>query len=569
MGKGGNVVSLAAFTLRDIRTSLLLLFAAVACVLLIACVNVANLLLTRALGRKREIAIRAAIGASRSRIIRQLLIESSVLSILGTGVGLLLACSLTGYLAANIPDAAWLPQSEQVHVDLRVFLFSFGLAVATGFLAGIFPAQHISRVDLANDLKDASRRNTPGRQQNSFRDALVVTEVALSLVLLVGAGLLTRSFEHLVAKDLGLRDHDTLVMKLSLPDSKYHERAQVSAFLKNLQNRLQSVPGIKDVGLSTCPLVSEPGYCPDTVFQIEGHPSPSGHLRDAEYKQVSPAFFRAAGVPLLAGRTFTERDGIGLDDKHPHSGQVIVDQAFARRFFPSENALEKNIELDWFVGNSPKQTLLKYEIIGVASDALERPDTVAQPVFYLPIFDGDSDDVNIVLHTVNAQAHVSTQAQSVIHQLDSDLAVFGVQTVGELVSSTIQSRTYIAGLFGAFAILAILLATVGLYGVVSSGVLQSRNEIAVRMAVGASAPHIFRMILLRGLRPTIAGVVAGIPCALIAVRFLQSLLFEIRPSDPLTFVAVTLLLVVCSSLASFLPARRAARIDPMAGLRSE
>jgi ABC-type antimicrobial peptide transport system permease subunit len=321
-------------------------------------------------------------------------------------------------------------------------------------------------------------------------------------------------------------------MRLSLPDSKYHERAHVSTFLKDLQNGLQAVPGVTDVGFSTCPLVSVPGFCPDTVFQIEGHPSPSGHLNDAEYKEVSPAFFRATGVPLLAGRTFTERDGIGLDDQRPHSGQVVVNRSFAQHFFPSENALGKYIELYWFIGNNPKQALVKYEIVGMVGDALERPDAATQPIFYLPIFDGDSDDINIVLHTADTGTRVSARAQSIIHRLDSDLAVFGVQTVDELVSDTIQGRRYMAGLFGAFAILAIVLATVGLYGVVSSGVLQRRNEIAVRIAVGASGTDIAKMILLRGFRPTIVGIVVGIPCALVAVRFLRSLLFEIRPSDP-------------------------------------
>lgn len=238
-----------------------------------------------------------------------------------------------------MPNAVWLPQSAQVHVDVRVFLFSLGLAVLTGLLAGFFPAHQISCVNLVNDLKDAGRSKTPARQQNWFRDVLVATEVALSLVLLIAAGLLMRSFEQLLSKDLGLRTSNTLVMRFSLPDSKYHERAQASAFLKNLQDRLQSVPGVKGVGFSSCPLISVPGFCPDTAFQIEGHPSPSGHLADAEYRQVSPGFFQAAGVPLLEGCTFTERDGIGLDDKNPHSGHVIVNRAFARQFFPSESAI--------------------------------------------------------------------------------------------------------------------------------------------------------------------------------------------------------------------------------------
>lgn len=377
--------------------------------------------------------------------------------------------------------------------------------------------------------------------------------------------------EHFRPKktDLGLRSGNTSVMRLSLPDSKYHEHTQVAVFLKNLRDRLQALPGILNAGMVSCPLVSVPGFCPDTVFEIEGHPSSSGHLTDAEYRQVSPEFFRAAGIPLSEGRTFTDRDEIGLDDKHPHSGQVIVNRAFARRFFPTENALGKHVELHWFVGNNAQPTSLKYEVISVAGDALERPDAAAEPIFYLPIFAGDSTDISIVLHMANAATGVSAQAESIIHQLDPDLAVFGVQTVSQLVNDTIRSRKYMTLLFGVFAMLAIVLATVGLYGVVSWGVLQRRNETALRMAVGASATEVLKMIVLRGLRPTILGVMAGIPCALITLRVLRSLLFQVRPTDPFTFVVVPLLLVVVALLASFLPAIRAARIDPMMGLRVE
>ena len=569
MGKGGNAVALAAFTLKDTRTPLLLLFAAVGCVLLIACVNVANLLLTRALGRRREIAIRTAIGASRLRIIRQLLVESTVLSLLGAGTGVLLAYSLNGYLATNMPSAEWLPQAGQVHLDTRVRLFSAALAVLTGILAGLFPAFQISRADPARDLKETGRSTTSARRHNWLRDVLVAVEVALSLVLLVAAGLLVRSFQQLLSKDLGLRANDTLIIRVSLPDSGYHERAQVSTFLKKLEDRLRSLPGIKDVGFTSCPIVSVPGFCPDTVFQIEGHASPSGHLMDAEYRGVNPYFFEAAGIPLFKGRAFTQQDGVGLDDKHPHSGQMIVNRAFEKRFFPAENPIGKHIQLYWFVGNNTKQSLLKCEIVGLAGDALERPEMATEPIFYLPILDGDFTDIGIVLHTALPPHAVANEAQSVIRRLDPDLAVFGVQTLPELIDETVRGRRYMTLLFGAFAIVAIVLATVGLYGVVSWGVLQRTNEIAIRMTMGASADSVLRMVVLKALRPTVAGVIAGVPCALLAARVLASFLFQIRPSDPFTFVVVPLLLLGAASFASLLPALRATRIDPMVGLRSE
>lgn len=569
MGKGANVVPLGAFTLHDIRTSLLLLFAAVTCVLLIACVNVANLLLTRSLGRKREIAIRSAIGAVRARIIRQLLVESALLSSIGTGLGLLLAYSLVGYLTVNLPGAAWLPQLANLHVDVRVFLFSIGLAIATALLAGFYPAHQVSRVDLADNLKDANRTSTSGRQQNFFRDVLVTSEVALCLVLLVAAGLLMRSFEQLLSKNLGLRTRNTSVLRVSLPDSRYHERKQVSIFLKDLEEKLKNLPGVAAIGFSSCPIVSGPGYCPDTVFQIEGHPPQTGHLTDAEYRQVSPDFFRAAGIPLLDGRRFTARDGIGLDDSHPHAGQVIVNREFARRFFPSESALGKRLDLYWFVGNNTKQSSLKYEIVGVVGNSLQRPDAPAEPIFYLPIFDGDQTDINVILHTTNVDAGVLAQAQQSVHQIDSDLAVFGVQTISSLVEESVRGRRYMTLLFEIFGSLAILLAVVGLYGVVSGGVLQRTNEIAIRMAVGASRREVLAMVLARGLRPVITGVLIGLPAAVVAVRFLRSQLFETSPSDPLTLIVIPLMLLFIASLASFAPAFRASRMDPMVSLRTE
>jgi len=569
MGKGGNVVSLAEITVKGVRTLLLLLFGAVGCVLLIASVNVANLLIARAVGRQREVAIRAALGAGRGRIVWQVLLESLVLSVCGALAGLLLASALTDYLAARAPGAQWLPQTAQIRVDPIVFLFTLGLALAAGAVAGLFPALHASSFDIASGLKDTGRAHSPSRSQSRFRDALVAVEVALSLVLLVAAGLLMRSFARLLSTDLGLRTEHTLAMRISLPETRYRERAQVSAFLKELVDRLQSTPGVLDAGLSSCPTVTEPGFCPDTVFQIEGQPSPAGRLRDAQYRAVDPNFFRASGIPFLQGRPFTSRDGIGLDDSRPHTGQVIINQALAKQFFQARNPLDKYITLDWFVGNNPERTRLRYEVVGVVANVLERPQAAAHPTFYVPILDGDFTDISVILHTTNNPHSVVTEARSIVHRMDADLPVFGTQLVSELVGETARDRQFTMSLIALLAGLAAILAAVGLYGVVSWGVSQRVNEICIRIALGATPGEVRKMILLKGLRPALVGVAIGIPCAALATGLLRSLLFQVSPVDPLTFAAVPLLLLVVAAVASWLPAIRATRIDPTAGLRSE
>jgi len=569
MGKGGNVVSLGEFTVGGIRTLLLLLLGAVGCVVLIASVNVANLLLTRAVGRRREMAIRAALGASRGRVVRQLLMESVVLYLFGALAGLLLASLLTDYLAARAPNAAWLPHAAQICVDPSVFLFTLGMALVTGILAGLFPALHASSFDIASDLKEASRSNTPTRSQSRFRDVLVAMEVALSLVLLVAAGLLMRSFGELLSTNLGLRTANTLTMRISLPETKYRERTQVSTFLKELSDQLKSAPGVLDVGLSSCPTVVLPGFCPDTVFQIENQPSPAGKLMDAQYRAVDPGFFRAAGIPLLQGRPFTVRDGIGLDDKHPHPGNVIINQALAKQFFAAQDPIGKYLTLYWFVGNNVERTRLRFRVIGIAANVLERPQGSTEPTFYVPILDGDSTDISIILHTTRDPDSIVAEARSIIHRMDADLSVFGVQSVRELIGETTRDTQFIMALFGLFGGLAIALAAVGLYGLVSWGVSQRVNEISIRIALGATRGEVRQMILIKGLRPALIGIAIGVPFTAFAASLLRNLLFQVRPVDPFTFIVVPLMLLGVAILASSLPAIRATRIDPNIGLRSE
>jgi predicted permease len=566
VGKGADVMSLREMEVQGARKLLLLLFGAVSCVLLIACVNVANLLLSRAAGRKREVAIRVALGAARGRIVRQLLMESTLLSLLGGLAGLLLASQLTAYLAAW--GAAWLPQSAAVRLDPAVFLFSLSVALGAGVLAGLFPAlQTSSSFDVARDLKESVRANTGGRSQDRFRELLVVAEVALSLVLLLGAGLLIRSFAHLATTDLGLRTAGRLTMRVSLPDARYHERSQVSAFLKEVTSRLQSIPGVTEVGLSSCPPVTLPGYCPDSVFQIEPRPSTPDRPMDAKYLGVDPGFFRAAGIPILRGRSLTLSDGIGVDDKHPIPGAVVINQALARKFFPSEDPVGKFLALDWFVGNNTERSALRYRVVGVSGDVLERPQAPAQPTFYLPLLDGDSTDLVIILHTAIDPGSVAGGARSAVRRVDPDLAVFGIRSMEESVNQTTRDQQFVMTLLAAFAGIAMVLAAVGLYGVVSWGVSQRVKEIAIRIALGATGREVHRMVLLKGLRPALLGIAIGIPAAASLTGLMQGFLFGVRPIDPLTFTVVPLLLLGITVLACSVPAVRATRVDPTIGLR--
>ncbi|HEV2688858.1 MAG TPA: ABC transporter permease [Bryobacteraceae bacterium] len=335
---GGTVTLLQTSLVRDVRSSLLILFGAVSCVLLIACVNVANLLLARASGRTREVAIRAAIGASRGRIIQQLLIESVLLAVAGGGLGALLAVWTTQFLALHAPGAESIVAAGDVPVDATVFLFTFGIALVTGIAAGLFPAIQSSRVDLATGLKESSRSSTPNRAHGRLRGILVAAEVALSLVLLIAAGLLLRSFSRLYQVTPGVRMDHTLTLTIPL---LHKPVGQIISFMRQLPDQLQSVAGVSSAGLSTClPLT---GRCGDRVFLIEGRPVVPGKTMDPLVRQAGPGYFEAAGIPLLRGRTLTVQDGIGLDREHPKLGAVIISSSLAKAFFPNEDPVGKRI----------------------------------------------------------------------------------------------------------------------------------------------------------------------------------------------------------------------------------
>ena len=562
MGKGGNVVPLYDYSVRGVRTSLLVLFAAVGCVLIIACVNVANLLLTRAMGREREVAIRAAVGATRGRIIRQLLTESVILSLLGAGCGLLLASLATDALAAHTPNAAYLPGVERIGIDRWVFLFTFAMALLTGVAAGLFPAFQGSRSDIVESLKGRSR--SAGRSHARFRDALVMAEVALSLVLLAGAGLLLRSFSRLQNVHTGVRTDHTLTMAIALPEAGYQGRAKVAAFYHELTSRLQSLPGVTSAGLVTCAPVA--GHCSDSVFLIDGRTLPPGKLMDALYRAADPGYFAAAGIPLLRGRSFTPRDYSGYDDRNPRPDAVVVSESWAKTFFPGEDAIGKRIFLPW---DTPSRKWPHFEIIGIVGDVVKRLDAPVQPTMYFPLLDGDRREAFIVMHTSGDPHEIAAAARRRIDALDHDLPVFEIRTMDGIIGRSAQNREFSVLLLGLFAALALVLAAIGLYGVLSYTVSQRTGEIGIRMALGAQSREVRRLVLIQGMKPALAGIVAGLIGAAFGTQLLRSLLFGIGPGDPLTFVSVPLLLLAVAVAACLIPAMRATRIDPTMALRRE
>ncbi len=568
-GKGGNVVSLQSYRVQGVRSSLLILLGAVACVLIIACVNVANLLLARAAGRTREIAVREAIGASRTQIVRQLLTESILLALAGGVGGAFLAGSVTNFLISHAPNAdAVLPPGSMVF-DPLVFLFLSAVALVAGIAAGLFPAVQSSRTDLANSLKDSTRSVTASRAQGRFRNALVSAEVALSLVLLIAAGLLGHSFARLYNVKPGVRLDHTLTVGLSIPDPTRHSNAKVSAVARQLIEGAARVPGVVSAGMTSCPPLL--GHCDDLVFQIEGKSLPPGQMMDGLDRGVDPAFFRAAGIPLLAGRVFNSQDGIGFNPKHPKLGSTIISQSLAKRYFSGEDPLGRFITIN----NSQERAKLtgdpvpRYQVVGVVGDVLPRIDSQVQPTFYFPLLDGANNDVYLILQTSVEPHSVVGAVRKTIHRLQPDLPLFRISTMDEAVGRSASDRQFHMLLFGSFAALAVLLAAVGLYGVLSYGVSQRRGEIGIRLALGATSSNVRALILKQGLVPAGTGIVAGLLSALLMARVMQNLLFHVDPFDPLTFFVIPLFLLAISALACYLPALRATRIDPTVALRTD
>ncbi|HEV2914294.1 MAG TPA: ABC transporter permease [Pyrinomonadaceae bacterium] len=551
-GMGVNVISLEDQLVGQVRPALLVLLAGVGFVLLIACANVSNLLLARALGRQKEIAIRTALGASPWRIVRQLLTESVLLSLLGGSLGLLLAYWLIGPLVALSPGN--IPRLDEIRIDARTLLFTLGVSLLTSLIFGLLPAIRFSRPDLQVALKQGGQ--TPGGGSLFLRHALVVAEVALTMVLLVGAGLLVKSFWRLLQVNPGFNPENVLTMQISLPESAYREDNQTIAFHRRLLERLGALPGVEAAGIiNNLPLggVDINGY-----FWIEGDPPerPSG---DSGFRIVSKDYFRAMNIPLLKGRLFTEQDNEG-------SVPVgVISERVAEATWPGEDAIGKRIQSR----NDDREEWTT--IIGIVGDVRHRGlDRAASADLYLPYAQRPlrARAVTVVVRANAAASGLIAAMRSEVQAIDRNVPV-EFESMEQVFSRSVASRRYSMLLLGTFAALALILSLMGIYGVMSYTVTQNTREIGIRMALGARELDVLKMIVRRGMALTLLGVAGGVLGAFALTRLMASLLFGVTASDPQTFLLVSVLLVVVALLACYLPARRATKVDPIIALRYE
>jgi putative ABC transport system permease protein len=543
----------------DLRLPILIMFAAVGLVLLIACANVANLLLAQATTRRKEIAIRIALGARRWTIIRQLLVESLLLASAGGLLGVLGALWGVQALAKLLPES--LSTLQTVSVDARVLLFTFGVSLLTALVFGGVPALLAARAKPGQTLSDVARDAAGGTSGRYVRRLLVVSEVALAVVLLVGAGLLIRTFQLLRQVNTGFSTENLLTMKMVLPMPKYAKPDARRAFYDQALERIKAVPGIESAGVITFLPLSFSGM--NFSFSVEGHASPGDmKLPFALYRVVSPDYFRTMGIPLQRGRFFDAQD---TPDSPP---VIMISRRLADQYWPGEDPTGKRLKIGPLDSPNPWLT-----VVGVAGDVRQaglygdpRMDIYSPYAQERRAFISPRD---VVLRTKGDAASVAAAVRQAVWSVDKDQPISHVQTMDQVFAAAISQERFQALLLGLFAALALVLACVGLYGVISYAVAQRTHEIGVRMALGAQPLDVLRLVLRQGMALTIAGLIVGIGIGSVATRVLSDMLYGVTPRDPLTFVGVPALLLLVAFLACYIPARRATRIDPLVALRYE
>jgi putative ABC transport system permease protein len=556
-GLGAMVEALLADTVGELRRPLLVLLGAVAFVLLIACTNMANLVLPRALARRRELAIRAALGARRSRLVRQLLTESILLGVMGGVAGLALAHWGLGALVSLAPAST--PRLLDIALDGRVLGFSLALSLATGLAFGLAPALSASRTDVQAALHESGR--SPGLARHPGARLLVVAEIALSLVLMAGAGLLLESFRRLLSVDPGFDPRNVLTLAVSLPDTRYSRPDQRAGFYAELLERVRILPGvISAAAITPLPLGGDGGIA--TRFTVEGRPAPApGQKPRAEYRAVTAGYFETMRIQLKKGRTFD------AGDRREAPAVAVVNETLAAQVFPGQDPLGQRLRIGISTDESDPRI---FEVVGVVGDV--RPSgrhVPTPPEIYVPHPQQSWSGMSLVVRTSADAVSLGGALRREVAALDSEQAVYNLRPLLELLFDSLAARRFIMALLGGFALVGLALATVGVYGVLTESVERRRGEIGLRLAVGAEPGDVLRMVLGQAARLAAAGVTLGLVAAFVLTRVMQGLLFGVSATDPATFAAVAALLAMAALLASYLPARRAARLDPAAVLREE
>jgi putative ABC transport system permease protein len=537
----------------DVRPALWIFLAAISLVLLVACANVTNLLLARSTIRQREIALRISLGASRSRLVRQLLTESLLLAVAGGGLGVLLAYGGIFLLTVLSPDN--LPRIGDVAIDGRVLAYTSVVSLLTGIIFGVAPSLGAAHVDISQPVK--GQRSTPTVKHSRLRSALVVSEVALSLALLIGAGLMLKSFVRMERVDPGFRAEKVLTVWTILSEAKYAPQ-QRAAFYQQAWQRIQTLPGVKSVGaIDNLPLSGIHGGGP---FTLEGHPTESDADAPSAYRcVVSVNYFQAMGIPLLRGREFTQRDRDGTPTP------LIINETAAHRYWPGQNPVGSRLS---FTTDRTQPTWL--EIVGVVKDVLhDGLELPAKPTIYLPFLQSPQAFMVTVVRTDVDPASLSSTVRGAIAAVDKDQSVLMTRTMADIYSDSVGQRRFNTALIVAFGTLALLLAVVGVYGLMAFAVAQRTHEMGVRIALGAEQWRVLKLVLGRGLRLTFMGIAFGLAVAFFLTRFFSKLLFNVPQTDPATFIVVSLCLGGIALLASYIPARRAMRVDPIVALRHE
>lgn len=549
-----DVVPLHEQETAEVRTALLVLLGAVGLLLLIACANLANLLLGRAAQRRKELAIRRSLGATRWRVVRQTMTEALVLAVVAGAVGVLLAAWGLDLLVRLVPAELALPRLNEVGLDLRVVGFAAAVSILTAALFGAAPAFANSAVELGEALRDAMRGSTGGQKRT--RRALVVVEIALAVILLAGAGLLARSLDNLLETETGMRPEHVLTMRVSLTGEGYTPADALRGFTGELLPRLEGLPGVQAVGSIVWLPLS--GSKSATSYFVEGRPEPPpGEAPGADIRIIAGDYHRAMGIPLVRGRTFDERD------REDAPRTYVINEALAEQQFPGEDPIGRQLNIPW-------NEMLEGEIVGVVGNVREMGlDEEPSPAIYWSYRQMPSGQLNLVLRTAGDPTALANAAQAVVREIDPNQPVAEVRTMEQVVSGTVSRPRFNLMLLGGFAAASLLLAALGLFGVISYSVAQRRQELGVRVALGATSRDVLRLVVGEGMGLTVAGLVVGLVAAIVLTRIMTSMLHGVSPTDPLTLAVVSAFLALVALLASYLPARRATRVDPMVALRNE